>query len=404
MEILLVNFYYLSGWDLSSVFDIECIGITQGILGTLMLPGLFDPHLIIIKEAVPIGVLYPPHLVYKIKSICILSQDDPDVLLAPCAKHNSNKITLSNSSPHKSRLFEGSQLVNKTWGAVKSAGSTIKSTTQQAAVLASNQVKSSVGIKDPGRIERKITEELHKIFDDTDSFYYCLESDITNNLQRRNDETSDDRFYWNKHMLQDILKLNDPLWVLPIIQGFVQVEQCVIEKECFTLALVSRRSRFRAGTRYKRRGVDEEGNCANYVETEQILSLRQHQIAFTQVRGSVPVYWSQPGYKYRPPPRIDRNEQDTQKAFELHFHKELELYQSACVVNLIEQSGKEKIIGDAYANHVVKFDSDKLIYVSFDFHEYWYVKIICDYPNLSNTSELYFNFTVGECILKMYLH
>lgn len=399
----MLNFCFLSGWDLSSVFDIECIGITQGILGTLMLPGLFDPHLIIIREAVPIGVLYPPHLVYKIKSICILSQDDPDVLLATCVKHSSNKITFTNSSPHKSRLFEGSQLVNKTWGAVKSAGSTIKSTTQQAAVLASNQVKSSVGIKDPGRIERKITEELHKIFDDTESFYYCLESDITHNLQRRNDETSDDRFYWNKHMLQDILKLNDPLWVLPIIQGFVQVEQCVIERECFTLALVSRRSRFRAGTRYKRRGVDEEGNCANYVETEQILSLRQHQISFTQVRGSVPLYWSQPGYKYRPPPRIDRNELDTQKAFELHFHKELELYQSACIVNLIEQSGKEKIIGDAYANHVVKFDSEKLIYVSFDFHEYWYVKKNSN-SILSNSLDLYFNLAVGECILKMYLH
>lgn len=48
------------------------------------------------------------------------------------------------------------------------------------------------------------------------------------------------------------------------------MEQCVIADECFTLALVSRRSRFRAGTRYKRRGIDEFGNCANYVETEQV--------------------------------------------------------------------------------------------------------------------------------------
>lgn len=122
------------------------------------------------------------------------------------------------------------------------------------------------------------------------------------------------------------LELQDKTWILPIIQGFVQVEQCVIGNECFTLALVSRRSRHRAGTRfvififkfqclqmyfffmfrYKRRGVDENGNCANYVETEQILSFRHHQLAFTQVRGSVPIYWSQPGYKYRPPPRLDK--------------------------------------------------------------------------------------------------
>lgn len=58
--------------------------------------------------------------------------------------------------------------------------------------------------------------------------------------------------------------------------------------------------------RYKRRGVDDDGHCANYVETEQIISYHNHQVSFVQVRGSVPVYWSQPGYKYRPPPRLDR--------------------------------------------------------------------------------------------------
>lgn len=171
-------------------------------------------------------------------------------------------------------------------------------------------------------------------------------------------------------MLQDILNLNERQWILPIIQGFVQVEQCVIGNDCFTLALVSRRSRHRAGTRYKRRGVDELGKVANYVETEQILSLDQYQMAFTQIRGSVPVYWSQPGYKYRPPPRIDKNDNETQLAFEKHFNEELKMYKSMCLINLVEQSGKEKIIGEAYANHVVKYNSDKLMYVTFDFHEY----------------------------------
>lgn len=103
-----------------------------------------------------------------------------------------------------------------------------------------------------------------------------------------------------------MLCFKDANWILPIIQGFVQVEPSVIGTDCFTLALVSRRSRYRAGTRYKRRGVDENGDCANYVETEQILSFRHHQLSFTQVRGSVPIYWSQPGYKYRPPPILDR--------------------------------------------------------------------------------------------------
>lgn len=267
--------------------------------------------MLIIREAGAIGSLDQNHLVYKIKSVSILSQDEPDFPLYPCAKHStiptSRPGSSSNSPQSKPKLFDSSSQLMKTWGAVKSAGNTIKSSTQQAATIATSQVKSKVGIKEPyKKLEKRISEELHKIFDDTDSFYYCPDSDITNTLQRKESGKRDERFFWNMHMLSEIMKLDDESWVLPVIQGFVQVEQCVIDNECFRLALVSRRSRKRAGTRYKRRGIDDEGYVANYVETEQILSLRQHQISFTQIRGSVPLFWSQPGYKYRPPPRIDK--------------------------------------------------------------------------------------------------
>lgn len=332
--------------------------------------------MVIIKDVVPVGVLYPPHLVYKIKSVCLLSDEKPDCVLIPCQKHNNNKIiSLNNQTAQKQSLFEGSLLVNKTWGAVKNAGNTIKTTTQQAAAIATNQVKSSISknnktSRNATKEDKKISDEIHKIFDDTDSFYYCIDSDITNNLQRQKDGSFDERFFWNLHMLKDVMKFNDKLWILPIMQGYVQVEQCVIGNECFTLAIVSRRSRHRAGTRYKRRGVDEDGNVANFVETEQILSFHEHQISFTQIRGSVPVYWSQPGYKYRPPPHIDRDELETHMSFEKHFETNFKIYQSICIINLVEQTGKEKIIFDAFTNHIIKYNNDKITYVTFDFHEY----------------------------------
>lgn len=170
--------------------------------------------------------------------------------------------------------------------------------------------------------------------------------------------------------------------------------------QTFTLSLISRRSRFRAGTRYKRRGVDEDGKCANYVETEQIVAYQSHIVSFVQVRGSVPVFWSQPGYKYRPPPRIDKGsvsyefltvfcmyvkqfvvnnflnclltgEAETQEAFEKHFNGELDIYGPVAVVNLVEQSGKERIIWDAYTDHILLYNSPQLTYATFDFHEYW---------------------------------
>lgn len=65
------------------------------------------------------------------------------------------------------------------------------------------------------------------------------------------------------------------------------------------------------------------------------------------------------------------DEKESQIAFEKHFDAELQLYKSICIINLVEQSGKEKIIFDAYGNHVVKYNNDQLIYVTFDFHDYW---------------------------------
>lgn len=74
------------------------------------------------------------------------------------------------------------------------------------------------------------------------------------------------------------------------------------------LALISRRSRFRAGTRYFRRGIDHSGHVANFNESEQILLIEAQtspgsvgvnddgyvtKLSFVQIRGSVPVFWSE---------------------------------------------------------------------------------------------------------------
>jgi len=57
------------------------------------------------------------------------------------------------------------------------------------------------------------------MFNDSNSFYYCPAADITNTTQRRhqklntaigdgdgnNSVTADDRFFWNKHMLTELI-------------------------------------------------------------------------------------------------------------------------------------------------------------------------------------------------------
>ncbi|XP_029416599.1 phosphatidylinositide phosphatase SAC2 isoform X4 [Nannospalax galili] len=245
------------------------------------------------------------------------------------------------------------------------------------------------------------------MFMDSESFYYSLTYDLTNSVQRQSTgerngcplwQKVDDRFFWNKYMIQDLTEIGTPdvdFWIIPIIQGFVQIEELVVnynessdddksspetppqESTCvdnihprFLVALISRRSRHRAGMRYKRRGVDKNGNVANYVETEQLIHVHNHTLSFIQTRGSVPVFWSQVGYRYNPRPQLDKSEKETVACFCAHFEEQLKIYKKQVIINLVDQAGREKIIGDAYLKQVLLFNNSQLTYVSFDFHEH----------------------------------
>lgn len=86
--------------------------------------------------------------------------------------------------------------------------------------MKSTVTKRSI-VKDKEKFEKRILEELNKIFTETDSFFFCQTGDITNSLQRQCIAESqqcnqdkplwqwvDDRFFWNKHMLHDIINLD----------------------------------------------------------------------------------------------------------------------------------------------------------------------------------------------------
>ena len=61
------------------------------------------------------------------------------------------------------------------------------------------------------------------------------------------------------------------------------------------VTLLSRRRSGMAGTRFNARGIDEDGNVANFVETEVIINFKDGDAvcSHVQIRGSVPLFWSQ---------------------------------------------------------------------------------------------------------------
>lgn len=81
-----------------------------------------------------------------------------------------------------------------------------------------------------------------------------------------------DRFVWNTHILQPLLQATENIGlIIPIINGSVCQRNIQLDGRTISLMIISRRSRFYAGPRYLKRGINIFGDVANEVETEQIL-------------------------------------------------------------------------------------------------------------------------------------
>lgn len=106
------------------------------------------------------------------------------------------------------------------------------------------------------------------------------------------------------------------------------------------LTVISRLSCRRAGTRFNARGIDDDGNVANFVETETIYwSPAGVVFSYVQIRGSVPIFWEQspgliPGHQKIV---ITRSPDGAQPAFDKHFEELEQAYGAVHVINLLSE-------------------------------------------------------------------
>ena len=77
------------------------------------------------------------------------------------------------------------------------------------------------------------------------------------------------KFVWNEFLMAGMENVN-PEWILPIVHGFVDQSNVSIYGQPVYVTLIARRSKNYAGTRFLKRGANNEGDVANDVETEQI--------------------------------------------------------------------------------------------------------------------------------------
>jgi len=134
-------------------------------------------------------------------------------------------------------------------------------------------------------------------------FSFCWDTwatvqDVLSGVSERQDAFESDRV-WNSDLtksLRDVI--GHGMWTVPLIHGFWEQQKVSVLGQTLDVTLVGRRSSEFAGTRFLRRGVNEDGYVANDVEVEQIVEVCQagqlNSISsVVQLRGSVPLYWSQ---------------------------------------------------------------------------------------------------------------
>ncbi|KAA8576013.1 hypothetical protein EYC84_006176 [Monilinia fructicola] len=267
-----------------------------------------------------------------------------------------------------------------------------------------------------------------KSFIKSGPMYFSYSSDITNTFQRQSQldisaplwKRADHRFFWNRFVQSDLIDFRtsgsrhqhgqqpgvDP-YILPVMFGMLEIVNTQVKSTPLTFVLITRRSRYRAGTRYFSRGVDEEGHVSNFNETEQIVILNDNTsglggfeggagmqngkvggsggkemqiLSYVQTRGSVPVYWAEVNTLHYTPKLQVRGVETAVPAARAHFDEQIRIYGDNYLVNLLvkilvsapaENSQSDQVTDEKF--RVVepsgrRQEMDRLHYVYFDFH------------------------------------
>ena len=160
------------------------------------------------------------------------------------------------------------------------------------------------------------------------------------------------QYAFNDKLMAEFSGIEYSPFKIPCIFGYIYIGSPSFKTGCRTdFYLVSRKDCRRPGRRFITRGLDQEGNAANFVETEHIFvhftGQDEMKIAsLVQIRGSIPLIWSmKPNLKWEPPVNINSNFDYSLLAAEQHFKQTKRIYGNQYLVNLIDNKKAQKKIG-----------------------------------------------------------
>ncbi|XP_022065501.1 synaptojanin-1 isoform X4 [Acanthochromis polyacanthus] len=229
---------------------------------------------------------------------------------------------------------------------------------------------------DPGDEDR--IAEVRKVLN-SGHFYFAwsatgVSMDLSLNAHRRIlEDTTDNRFFWNQslHLHLKHYGVNCDDWLLRLMCGGVEIRTIYAGHKQAKACIFSRLSSERAGTRFNVRGTNDDGQVANFVETEQVIFLDDRVSSFIQIRGSIPLFWEQPGIQvgsHRV--KLSRGFEANAPAFERHFTALRRLYGKQVIINLLGSKEGEHMLSKAFQSHLKASEHATAVkMVNFDYHQ-----------------------------------
>ncbi|XP_057594645.1 synaptojanin-2 isoform X2 [Hippopotamus amphibius kiboko] len=200
--------------------------------------------------------------------------------------------------------------------------------------------------------------------------------DLTVRAQKQGDDSSEwgNSFFWNQllHVPLRQHQVSCCDWLLKVICGVVAIRTVYASHKQAKACLISRISCERAGARFHTRGVNDDGHVSNFVETEQTIYMDDGVSSFVQIRGSVPLFWEQPGLQVGSHHlRLNRGLEANAPAFDRHMVLLKEQYGKQVVVNLLGSRGGEEVLNRAFKKLLwASCHAGDTPMINFDFHQF----------------------------------
>lgn len=238
-----------------------------------------------------------------------------------------------------------------------------------------------ISLRNQPQDEERISEVRRLL--NSGTFYFSWSStgeplDLTLCAQKmKTTSITDNRFFWNRMLHIHLLRfsVNCSHWVLKALCGSVEIRTVYVGHRQAKACIISRLSCERAGTRFNVRGSNDDGHVANFVETEQLIVLDNEITSFIQTRGSVPLYWEQPGIQVGSHKvKMSRGFDASHSVFERHMKMIKDRYGHQVIINLLGSSMIGSKEGEALlsslfqSHHKASLQNADVPHILFDYH------------------------------------